>query len=173
MDFSEIIIAIIVGLVILAINSSGSKKKQATKNQSGRPHNHVPEPREYTRQKTEESIWDIPQPLSLDDIFAELRKAKEETERANEDYIPRSPQKKKPVVPRKPVKERREPAIPEPLPQNITTPASTQAVAETPRPATQPLKYEETTDEQHASIDIQDVDWRKAVIVSEILNRKY
>ena len=35
MDFSEIIVTIIISLVIFAINALGSKKKQEVKNQQG------------------------------------------------------------------------------------------------------------------------------------------
>ena len=37
MDFSEIIVTIIISLVIIAINALGSKKKQEVKNQQGEP----------------------------------------------------------------------------------------------------------------------------------------
>ncbi len=170
MDFSEIIIAIIIGLVILAINASGAKKKQTTKNQSRTPHNRIPESREFTPQEAEESTWNEPRPLTIDDIFKELRRAKEEAEQEEDDYIPKAPRKEKSANPEKPAEKKNEPVKPTPV-LEIIPPAFAQATAGMPQPATQPLKYNNEPDEN--VIDIQDIDWRKAVIVSEILNRKY
>ena len=85
MDFSEIIVAIIIGLVILAINSLGAKKQQNTKNQPRRQPGRSLMSEESTptenSEKEDEESWGIPRTLTLDEIFRELRKAREEAER--------------------------------------------------------------------------------------------
>ena len=85
MDFSEIIVAIIIGLVILAINSLGAKKQQSTKNQPRRQRDRSLMSEESApvenSEKEEEESWGIPRTLTLDEIFRELRKAREEAER--------------------------------------------------------------------------------------------
>lgn len=191
MDFSEIIVAIIIGLVILAINSVGSKKQQSSKNQPGR---------QPGRPIFPEASTDASTPLTLDEIFAELRRAHEEEERkAHEadEYIPRAPRRAQPQPSRRPQVqplERREPqtewraqprpaeqpaaATPHPQPATpVLTPEEegTPALArpQTPaRPATQAAPVHEPETET-SSIDVSDIDWRKAVIAAEILNRKY
>lgn len=203
MDFSEIIVAIIIGLVILAINSVGSKKQQGSKNQPGRqpgrpifPEASTPAPQ---REEQEENR-DASTPLTLDEIFAELRRAHEEAERKaqeEDEYIPRAPRRAQPQPTRRPQVqplERREPqtewrpqprpaeqptaAAPQPQPAApILTPAEegTPALArpQTPTPpATQAAPVHEPETET-SSIDVSDIDWRKAVIAAEILNRKY
>lgn len=203
MDFSEIIVAIIIGLVILAINSVGSKKQQSSKNQPGRQPDRTIFPEASTqapqREEQEESR-DASTPLTLDEIFAELRRAHEEEERkaheANE-YIPRAPRRAQPQPSRRsqvqPL-ERREPQTEwRPQPRPAEQPAATVSKPEpaatilTPeeegksalarpqtsaRPVTQTVPVQESEAETE-SIDISDIDWRKAVIAAEILNRKY
>ena len=88
MDFSEIIVTIIISLVIIAINALGSKKNQEVKNQQGeRPL------QDTDSHETTDEPWGEPRTLTIDDIFKELRKAKEEAEQ-EDDYIPKA--KKKP-----------------------------------------------------------------------------
>ena len=88
MDFSEIIVTIIISLVIIAINALGSKKKQEVKNQQGE------RPLQDTEShETTDEPWGETRTLTIDDIFKELRKAKEEAEQ-EDDYIPKA--KKKP-----------------------------------------------------------------------------
>lgn len=203
MDFSEIIVAIIIGLVILAINSVGSKKQQSSKNQPGRQPGRTIFPEASTqapqREEQEESR-DASTPLTLDEIFAELRRAHEEEERkAHEadEYIPRAPRRAQPQPSRRPQVqplERREPqtewrAQPRPAEQPAATvpkpePAATILTPEeegksalarpqtSARPVTQTVPVQESEAETE-SIDISDIDWRKAVIAAEILNRKY
>ena len=64
MDFSEIIVAIIIGLVILAINSLGAKKQQNTKNQPRRQPGRSLMSEESTptenAEKEDEESWGIP-----------------------------------------------------------------------------------------------------------------
>ena len=67
MDFSEIIVTIIISLVIIAINALGSKKKQEVKNQQGeRPlqdtesHETTDEPWGETRTLTKTTISQKP-----------------------------------------------------------------------------------------------------------------
>lgn len=203
MDFSEIIVAIIIGLVILAINSVGSKKQQSSKNQPGRQPGRTIFPEASTqapqREEQEESR-DASTPLTLDEIFAELRRAHEEEERkAHEadEYIPRAPRRAQPQPSRRlqvqPL-ERREPQTewrpqPRPAEQQVATvpkpePAATILTPEeegksalarpqtSARPVTQTVPVQESEAETE-SIDISDIDWRKAVIAAEILNRKY
>ena len=75
MDFSEIIVTIIISLVIIAINALGSKKKQEVKNQQGE------RPLQDTEShETTDEPWGETRTLTIDDIFKELRKAKEEAE---------------------------------------------------------------------------------------------
>lgn len=203
MDFSEIIVAIIIGLVILAINSVGSKKQQSSKNQPGRQPARTIFPEASTqapqREEQEESR-DASTPLTLDEIFAELRRAHEEEERkAHEadEYIPRAPRRAQPQPSRRPQVqplERREPQTewrpqPRPAEQPAATvpkpePAATILTPEeegksalarpqtSARPVTQTVPVQESEAETE-SIDISDIDWRKAVIAAEILNRKY
>lgn len=203
MDFSEIIVAIIIGLVILAINSIGSKKQQSSKNQPGRQPGRTIFPEASTqapqREEQEESR-DASTPLTLDEIFAELRRAHEEEERkAHEadEYIPRAPRRAQPQPSRRPQVqplERREPQTewrpqPRPAEQPAATvpkpePAATILTPEeegksalarpqtSARPVTQTVPVQESEAETE-SIDISDIDWRKAVIAAEILNRKY
>lgn len=201
MDFSEIIVAIIIGLVILAINSVGSKKQQSSKNQPGRQPGRpiVPGASTPTPEREEENR-DASTPLTLDEIFRELRRAHEEEERkAHEadEYIPRAPRRAQPQPSRRPQVqplERREPqtewraqprpaeqpaaATPHPQPATpILTPEeegkSALARPQTSaRPVTQTVPVQESEAETE-SIDISDIDWRKAVIAAEILNRKY
>lgn len=203
MDFSEIIVAIIIGLVILAINSVGSKKQQSSKNQPGRQPGRTIFPEASTqapqREEQEESR-DASTPLTLDEIFAELRRAHEEEERkAHEadEYIPRTPRRAQPQPSRRPQVqplERREPQTewrpqPRPAEQPAATvpkpePAATILTPEeegksalarpqtSARPVTQTVPVQESEAETE-SIDISDIDWRKAVIAAEILNRKY
>ena len=203
MDFSEIIVAIIIGLVILAINSVGSKKQQSSKNQPGRQPGRTIFPEASTqapqREEQEESR-DASTPLTLDEIFAELRRAHEEEERkAHEadEYIPRAPRRAQPQPSRRsqvqPL-ERREPQTEwRPQPRPAEQPAATVSKPEpaatilTPeeegksalarpqtsaRPVTQTVPVQESEAETE-SIDISDIDWRKAVIAAEMLNRKY
>lgn len=203
MDFSEIIVAIIIGLAILAINSVGSKKQQSSKNQPGRQPGRTIFPEASTqapqREEQEESR-DASTPLTLDEIFAELRRAHEEEERkAHEadEYIPRAPRRAQPQPSRRPQVqplERREPQTewrpqPRPAEQPAATvpkpePAATILTPEeegksalarpqtSARPVTQTVPVQESEAETE-SIDISDIDWRKAVIAAEILNRKY
>lgn len=203
MDFSEIIVAIIIGLVILAINSVGSKKQQSSKNQPGRQPGRpiVPGASTPTPEREEENR-DASTPLTLDEIFRELRRAHEEEERKaheeeEDEYIPRAPRRAQPQPSRRPQVqplERREPqtewrpqprpaeqpaaATPHPQPATpILTPEEegTPALARpqtSARPVTQTVPVQESEAETE-SIDISDIDWRKAVIAAEILNRKY
>lgn len=203
MDFSEIIVAIIIGLVILAINSVGSKKQQSSKNQPGRQPGRpiVPGASTPTPEREEENR-DASTPLTLDEIFRELRRAHEEEERKaheeeEDEYIPRAPRRAQPQPSRRPQVqplERREPqtewrAQPRPAEQPAATvpkpePAATILTPEeegksalarpqtSARPVTQTVPVQESEAETE-SIDISDIDWRKAVIAAEILNRKY
>ena len=192
MDFSEIIVAIIIGLVILAINSLGAKKQQNTKNQPRRQPgrslmSEESAPTENAEKEDEES-WGIPRTLTLDEIFRELRKAREEAERQEpeeEEYIPRAPKRS----------HRPGANAPQPQPQpewKLDTPSETTPAAKshaTPvvpsRPETEgssvftgtpafaasrPVTTDSTIDAP--VINVGEIDWRKAVIASEILNRK-
>ena len=193
MDFSEIIVAIIIGLVILAINSLGAKKQQNTKNQPRRQPgrslmSEESAPTENAEKEDEES-WGIPRTLTLDEIFRELRKAREEAERQEpeeEEYIPRAPKRS----------HRPGANAPQPQPQpewkldtpSETTPAAkshaTPVVPSSPETegssvftgtpafaASRPVTTDSTIDAP--VINVGEIDWRKAVIASEILNRKY
>lgn len=208
MDFSEIIVAIIIGLVILAINTLGSKKQQGSKNQPGRqpgrpifPETSTPAPQ---REEPEENR-DTSTPLTLDEIFRELRRAHEEAERKaqeedEDEYIPRAPRRAQPQPTRRPQVqplEQREPqtewrqqprseqpverpmaAVPQPQPvATAPTPAEEGSPAivrpqTSARPATQATPVHEPEAET-STIDVSEIDWRKAVIAAEILNRRY
>lgn len=201
MDFSEIIVAIIIGAVILAINSVGFKKQQSSKNQPQRQPNRNFSPEEQTPAEEREEMWGTPPTLSLDDIFNELRRTREEEERKAreeaDDYIPRAPKSRKPQPQAQarpqnlehrrqqvewrpkphPVKNR--PAAAEARPQQQPQPAAhaptpeeegTPAFART-EVQPQPLPTYENNDSD--TFDVSEIDWRKAVIASEILNRKY
>ena len=199
MDFSEIIVAIIIGLVILAINSLGAKKQQNTKNQPRRQPgrslmSEESAPTENSEKEDEES-WGIPRTLTLDEIFRELRKAREEAERQEpeeEEYIPRAPKRS-----HRPGANAPQPQpLAQPQPQSEwkldtpseTTPAAkshaTPVVPSSPETegssvftgtpafaASRPVTTDSTIDAP--VINVGEIDWRKAVIASEILNRKY
>lgn len=199
MDFSEIIVAIIIGLVILAINSLGAKKQQNTKNQPRRQPGRSLMSEESTptenSEKEDEESWGIPRTLTLDEIFRELRKAREEAERQEpeeEEYIPRAPKRS-----HRPGANAPQPQpLAQPQPQSEwkldtpseTTPAAkshaTPVVPSSPETegssvftgtpafaASRPVTTDSTIDAP--VINVGEIDWRKAVIASEILNRKY
>lgn len=209
MDFSEIIVAIIIGLVILAINSLGAKKQQSTKNQPRRQRDRSlmsEESAPTENSEKEEESWGIPRTLTLDEIFRELRKAREEAERQEpeeEEYIPRAPkrphrQQEQTTSQSRPQKlEQRQPQtewqldspsapaqapakpVAKPRPASVVPSApeaeGVSVFSRTPAFATaappRPVPTEESLDAP--AIDVGEIDWRKAVIVSEILNRKY
>lgn len=207
MDFSEIIVAIIIGLVILAINSLGSKKQQGSKNQPGRqpgrpifPETSTPAPQ---REEPKENR-DTSTPLTLDEIFRELRRAHEEEERKaqeeEDEYIPRAPRRVQPQPTRRPQVQpleqrepqtewRQQPRSKQPVeqPASVAPQPQPEATASTPaeegspaivrpqmsaRPTTQATSVHEPEAET-STIDVSEIDWRKAVIAAEILNRKY
>ncbi|OUN73938.1 hypothetical protein [Barnesiella sp. An55] len=208
MDFSEIIVAIIIGLVILAINTLGSKKQQSSQNQPRRQPGQSPFPEESTSKEDDEEEWGAPRTKTLDEIFQELRRAREEEEqrkmaREEDDYIPRSPQRRvashpqpQPVQARTPSRpqplERRQPQTewrPKPYPTEKTVEEKVQAqpptqvstpaeegesvFAHTAQPQLSALLSQTNEPNDVAAIDVSDIDWRKAIIASEILNRKY
>lgn len=209
MDFSEIIVAIIIGLVILAINSLGTKKQQSTKNQPRRQRDRSlmsEESAPVENSEKEEESWGTPRTLTLDEIFQELRKAREEAEQQaaeEEEYIPRAPkrphrQQEQTTSQSRPQKlEQRQPQtewqldspsapaqapakpVAKPRPASVVPSApeaeGVSVFSRTPAFATaappRPVPTEESLDAP--AIDVGEIDWRKAVIVSEILNRKY
>ena len=76
MDFSEIIVTIIISLVIIAINALGSKKKQEVKNQQGE------RPLQDTEShETTDEPWGETRTLTIFDRFKELRKRKRKQNR--------------------------------------------------------------------------------------------
>lgn len=199
MDFSEIIVAIIIGLVILAINSLGAKKQQNTKNQPRRQPgrslmSEESAPTENAEKEDEES-WGIPRTLTLDEIFRELRKAREEAERQEpeeEEYIPRAPKRShrpganapqpQPLAQRQPQSEWKldTPSETTPAAKSHATPVvpsspeteGSSVFTGTPAfAASRPVTTDSTIDAP--VINVGEIDWRKAVIASEILNRKY
>ena len=209
MDFSEIIVAIIIGLVILAINSLGATKQQSTKNQPRRQRDRSlmsEESAPVENSEKEEESWGTPRTLTLDEIFQELRKAREEAEQQaaeEEEYIPRAPkrphrQQEQTTSQSRPQKlEQRQPQtewqldspsapaqapakpVAKPRPASVVPSApeaeGVSVFSRTPAFATaappRPVPTEESLDAP--AIDVGEIDWRKAVIVSEILNRKY
>ena len=199
MDFSEIIVAIIIGLVILAINSLGAKKQQNTKNQPRRQPgrglmSEESAPTENAEKEDEES-WGIPRTLTLDEIFRELRKAREEAERQEpeeEGSIPRAPKRShrpganapqpQPLAQRQPQSEWKldTPSETTPAAKSHATPVvpsspeteGSSVFTGTPAfAASRPVTTDSTIDAP--VINVGEIDWRKAVIASEILNRKY
>lgn len=199
MDFSEIIVAIIIGLVILAINSLGAKKQQNTKNQPRRQPGRSLMSEESTptenSEKEDEESWGIPRTLTLDEIFRELRKAREEAERQEpeeEEYIPRAPKRShrpganapqpQPLAQRQPQSEWKldTPSETTPAAKSHATPVvpsspeteGSSVFTGTPAfAASRPVTTDSTIDAP--VINVGEIDWRKAVIASEILNRKY
>ena len=199
MDFSEIIVAIIIGLVILAINSLGAKKQQNTKNQPRRQPSRSLMSEESTptenSEKEDEESWGIPRTLTLDEIFRELRKAREEAERQEpeeEGSIPRAPKRShrpganapqpQPLAQRQPQSEWKldTPSETTPAAKSHATPVvpsspeteGSSVFTGTPAfAASRPVPTDSTIDAP--VINVGEIDWRKAVIASEILNRKY
>ena len=111
MDFSEIIVTIIISLVIIAINALGSKKKQEVKNQQGE------RPLQDTEShETTDEPWGETRTLTIDDIFKELRKAKEEAEQ-EDDYIPKAKKKPQTQILERPAEKTPEPIIPSTMPE--------------------------------------------------------
>ena len=199
MDFSEIIVAIIIGLVILAINSLGAKKQQNTKNQPRRQPGRSLMSEESTptenSEKEDEESWGIPRTLTLDEIFRDLRKAREEAERQEpeeEGSIPRAPKRShrpganapqpQPLAQRQPQSEWKldTPSETTPAAKSHATPVvpsspeteGSSVFTGTPAFASsRPVTTDSTIDAP--VINVGEIDWRKAVIASEILNRKY
>lgn len=211
MDFSEIIVAIIIGLVILAINSLGAKKQQSTKNQPRRHRDRSlmsEESAPVENSEKEEESWGAPRTLTLDEIFQELRKAREEAEQQaseeeEEEYIPRAPKRphrqqeqttsqsrpqkleqRQPQTewqldspsapaqaPAKPVAKPRPASVVPSIPETEGVSVFSHTPAFATAAASRPVPTEEALDAP--AIDVGEIDWRKAVIVSEILNRKY
>ena len=162
MDFSEIIVTIIISLVIIAINALGSKKKQEVKNQQGE------RPLQDTEShETTDEPWGETRTLTIDDIFKELRKAKEEAEQ-EDDYIPKAKKKPQTQILEIPAEKTPEPIIPSTMPEKEGVAVFTQT--EPPKTTLQHPDYDTAGENP---IDVKDIDWRKAVIASEILNRKY
>ena len=152
MDFSEIIVTIIISLVIIAINALGSKKKQEVKNQQGE------RPLQDTEShETTDEPWGETRTLTIDDIFKELRKAKEEAKKKPQTQILERPAEKTP-----------EPIIPPTMPEKEGVAVFTHTV-----PPITSLQHTDYDTAGENPIDVKDIDWRKAVIASEILNRKY
>ncbi len=151
-DFSELIISLIVAAVIFLINSMGSKKKQQANNQEDKEHLH--DSGKEKELHTENLTWD--------DVFKELRKEKVQAKpfiaEKEDDYIPRASQ----------------PAQPQPKPQP-TKPIFSPEAEGMPaiKQPTEPIALEEITDLDETIFDPDEVDWRQAVVASEILNRKY
>ena len=149
MDFSEI------------INALGSKKKQEVKNQQGE------RPLQDTEShETTDEPWGETRTLTIDDIFKELRKAKEEAEQ-EDDYIPKAKKKPQTQILERPAEKTPEPIIPSTMPEKEGVAVFTHTVP----PITSLHTDYDTAGEN--PIDVKDIDWRKAVIASEILNRKY
>ena len=162
MDFSEIIVTIIISLVIIAINALGSKKKQEVKNQQGE------RPLQDTEShETTDEPWGETRTLTIDDIFKELRKAKEEAEQ-EDDYIPKAKKKPQTQILERPAEKTPEPIIPSTMPEKEGVAVFTHTV-----PPITSLQHTDYDTAGENPIDVKDVDWRKAVIASEILNRKY
>ena len=204
MDFSETNRRlIIIGLVILAINSVGSKKQQSSKNQPGRQPGRTifPEASTQTPQREEQKrVEMLPHHLpwtKFSQSCAELTKRRSERLTRPMNISPRAPRRAQPQPSRRPQVqplERREPQTewrpqPRPAEQPAATvpkpePAATILTPEeegksalarpqtSARPVTQTVPVQESEAETE-SIDISDIDWRKAVIAAEILNRKY
>lgn len=87
MDFSEIIVTIIISLVIIAINALGSKKKQEVKNQQGE------RPLQDTEShETTDEPWGETRTLTIDDIFKEPAES-ERGSRAGRRLYPKSQEK--------------------------------------------------------------------------------
>ena len=145
MDFSEIIVTIIISLVIIAINALGSKKKQEVKNQQG----------ERPLQDTAKLIKDLE------------AKAKEEAEQ-EDDYIPKAKKKPQTQILERPAEKTPEPIIPPTMPEKEGVAVFTHTV-----PPITSLQHTDYDTAGENPIDVKDIDWRKAVIASEILNRKY
>ena len=155
MDFSEIIVTIIISLVIIAINALGSKKKQEVKNQQGE------RPLQDTEShETTDEPWGETRTLTIDDIF------KEEAEQ-EDDYIPKAKKKPQTQILERPAEKTPEPIIPSTMPEKEGVAVFTHTVP----PITSLHTDYDTAGEN--PIDVKDIDWRKAVIASEILNRKY
>ena len=173
MDFSEIIVTIIISLVIIAINALGSKKKQEVKNQQGE------RPLQDTEShETTDEPWGETRTLTIDDIFKELRKAKEEAEQ-EDDYIPKAKKKPQTQILERPAEKTLpgwlardivspEPIIPSTMPEKEGVAVFTHTV-----PPITSLQHTDYDTAGENPIDVKDIDWRKAVIASEILNRKY
>ncbi|WP_272960583.1 hypothetical protein [Barnesiella viscericola] len=157
-------------------------------------------------EKEDEESWGIPRTLTLDEIFRELRKAREEAERQEPEEkgsIPRAPkrphrQQEQTTSQSRPQKlEQRQPQtewqldspsapaqapakpVAKPRPASVVPSApeaeGVSVFSRTPAFATaappRPVPTEGSLDAP--AIDVGEIDWRKAVIVSEILNRKY
>ena len=150
MDFSEIIVTIIISLVIIAINALGSKKKQEVKNQQG-----------------ERPLQDTESHETTDEPWGETRTLTIEAEQ-EDDYIPKAKKKPQTQILERPAEKTPEPIIPSTMPEKEGVAVFTHTV-----PPITSLQHTDYDTAGENPIDVKDIDWRKAVIASEILNRKY
>lgn len=105
--------------------------------------------------------------LTIDDIFKEQRKAKEEAEQ-EDDYIPKAKKKPQTQILERPAEKTPEPIIPSTMPEKEGVAVFTHTV-----PPITSLQHTDYDTAGENPIDVKDIDWRKVVIASEILNRKY
>ena len=150
MDFSEIIVTIIISLVIIAINALGSKKKQEVKNQQG-----------------ERPLQDTESHETTDEPWGETRTLTIDAEQ-EDDYIPKAKKKPQTQILERPAEKTPEPIIPSTMPEKEGVAVFTHTV-----PPITSLQHTDYDTAGENPIDVKDIDWRKAVIASEILNRKY
>ena len=94
-------------------------------------------------------------------------KAKEEAEQ-EDDYIPKAKKKPQTQILERPAEKTPEPIIPSTMPEKEGVAVFTHTV-----PPITSLQHTDYDTAGENPIDVKDIDWRKAVIASEILNRKY
>lgn len=158
MDFSEIIVTIIISLVIIAINALGSKKKQEVKNQQGE------RPLQDTEShETTDEPWGETRTLTIDDIAESERGS-----RAGRRLYPKSQEKATDTNTRKTGRKNAGTDNPPTMPEKEGVAVFTHTV-----PPITSLQHTDYDTAGENPIDVKDIDWRKAVIASEILNRKY
>lgn len=158
MDFLDILIYIVFGAIGIfsSINNSKAKKRAENKQKTQpKPGNSVTPVEDVV----EEDVADYEQPtpveVSLDDIFKALREGRPlEVGR-----------KKKPVV--KPAPVETVTKVSKPIEEGISVTRNNDLIK---NEISDKGIYDE---DNEAAIDVERIDWRQAVITSEILNRKY
>ncbi|MBR5843880.1 MAG: hypothetical protein IKY75_04780 [Bacteroidaceae bacterium] len=151
MDYLDIILYIVFAIIGIfsSINSTKAKKRAENKRKT------VPVPAQAVVEEDDEAEYDqpVPEVVSLDDIFRALREGRPLETVRKETLVEEHTPIQQPVVP---IEEGIRVTRDEDFAQNEISDRGIY-----------------TDDESVEAFSVENVDWRQAVITSEILNRKY